>query len=326
MTGTEQAFSSSFSTCASASSPVLVRSPAIRRISDCRDTSRKSEASSFLSVSLTWISAMAATRIFFSGVFSGLLISNTFHRCYFIPPFEDIGGILSLVDKRPAADLFNGPWYLILLSKPFDQPVDQFAGNDVPEFRWINELKDEQLGEQQMPMSVEPGKQPVPVDVLTLPQQHMIDIRAVESFPVLDVRFTPDELFHRDQPDLDSHELRRLAVLVPGIVDLADIVGRIENDIHEAVALEYFGQPAYIRLFGLVSQPLEGLQQVGALAGFAEDVEVFGIALNARVRAKGETAADEEWLPCRVQLGQHFPVKGMGLGFRVFGIGHVKGC
>src|SRR5687768_2471615 len=69
-------------------------------------------------------------------------------------------------------------------------------------------------------------------------------------------------------------------MLEPFIIDTADVIYRIENDIEIIFAVKYFGKPANICKLRTISFRTEIFQNFWVLAGRAEYVEIFGISVN----------------------------------------------
>ena len=109
-------------------------------------------------------------------------------------------------------------------------------------------------------------------------------------------------------------ELGRVALLEPLVGDGDDGHGRAEDHVEEAQPTANLGQPALVLDLGLEALLLEVQQDAREVARLAEDVEVLGRPVDARVAVHGEGAGDEERDAATGQEAQAVPVELVGLG------------
>ncbi len=77
----------------------------------------------------------------------------------------------------------------------------------------IDESKQDQMAEQNAPVLVESCDESLPVEFMTTSSQQVGDVGSVESFPLHDERFRPNDVFGWKCHDRNAEQLRRLGVL-----------------------------------------------------------------------------------------------------------------
>src|SRR5690349_9956274 len=109
----------------------------------------------------------------------------------------------------------------------------------------------------------------------------MIDISAIEPFAVLHINFAPNRFFGRQYFNVKAQEIYGTRMLEPFIIDAANVIGRIENDIDVIFSFKYLGKPANIGKLDTIAFRSEIFQDPGVFIGSTVDVKVLGVSVNA---------------------------------------------
>src|SRR5687768_9118255 len=109
------------------------------------------------------------------------------------------------------------------------------------------------MRKQDVPMRIHACQQSFPVKVLSCFEPDMIDIGAIKTFTVVDIQLTKDKFLWRKQKYIHTHEPHTRRFLQPGIINPANVIDCIENDINEKFAFVNLAKPPYIIEIRLVT-------------------------------------------------------------------------
>src|SRR5690606_36459922 len=104
----------------------------------------------------------------------------------FKSPLLDVNFIVGLVNQGTQTHLYNRCGQVKLPLSKLHQLGKHPAGNDIL-VGGIDKLKVEDLGQQQMPMVGDQVQESLPIDLATITQDDMVDIRCIIAFPVVHV-------------------------------------------------------------------------------------------------------------------------------------------
>ncbi len=137
----------------------------------------------------------------------------------------------------------------------------------------------------------------------------MQDVRAVESFALLNVGLRPDHLLRRAEAQRQPEHVRADGTREPQIVDPRDAVARTEDDIDEVPAAADLAEPMRERQLGVVPGVREQRERLRHVRLAHKDVKVFRLAGDVRVPLERECPAHEERHARAVQPGQRFDLE-----------------
>src|SRR5690606_1136440 len=101
----------------------------------------------------------------------------------------------------------------------------------------------------------------------------------------------PKQFFGRYEFHGQPRELSVTGMLKPALVNRADVVDGIENDINKIFALNYLREPADIRELRFISLLRKVFENFWVIARQTKNVEVFGIPEHLSVVEGGESTA-----------------------------------
>lgn len=168
--------------------------------------------------------------------------------------------------------------------------------------------------QQHLPVNFEVGKQPVPVDLILRLENGMSDVGAVMAASVLDEALGPDKLRWTDDPHLTAQQLDLPCMLQPLVADRHGAVRRREYDVKKMRAFENLSKPSVVRDLDRIAGLLEMGEDAGKVAGLAENIEVFGLARDARIGAHRVGAGDKKGDVRRGEFADRLCIKDLGLG------------
>jgi hypothetical protein len=206
----------------------------------------------------------------------------------------DVLEVLLARDERPAAHLFVRRRGGRLGLESLQEIVHHVLRQGVA-LSGIHESEHDQVSEEHAPVGAEAREQPVPIELGRPRHQDVDDVRAVEALAFHDERLRPDHLLGGAQPRGHAEDLGLHRVREPQVVDHRDAAARAVDDVHEVVEGRCVGlaEPMGKGELRPAAHPLEHAHQDRGIDGPAEDVEVLGVALDARVTRERVRAADE---------------------------------
>src|SRR5687767_10947190 len=98
-------------------------------------------------------------------------------------------------------------------------------------------------------------------------------------------------------------------MLKPFLINAADVIYRIENDIEIIFSVKHFGEPANIGEFRAISFRTEIFQDLGILAGRAKYIEIFCVSVNTGMVKNGKSTTKHISGSAFIQQLQRLPVK-----------------
>src|SRR5690349_8586985 len=173
----------------------------------------------------------------------------------------------------------------------------------------IDEAEEDEVAEQDAPMTVESLEKPRPIQRRRACAEEMRNIGTVVAFTLHDERLRPDHFFGGQDLYWNPDDHRVMAMLKPRLVDGTDAVPRTENDVDEMAALEGLGQPVWKPEFDLIAAVFQQVHQAVDMAGPDEHVQIFGSPDHAGVRFQRKRATDEERHAAVVQRIQRLAVE-----------------
>src|SRR5712692_8868329 len=204
---------------------------------------------------------------------------------------KELTGRLSQQEgQRPPADAPCGRGLALLLRQPPGQLLHHprrhllLVGGE-------GEAERDEVAEQDRPVVAEPIQDVAPVELRAPAAQQVVDVRAVEAFPLLDVPLLPDHLLGRDDERLPVEDRGARGPPFPFLVDGPDAVARGEDEVDEVRPGERLRDPHRVGHLGAVPGPREQLQGVADAILAQEQVEVLGVAPQPGVRAHRVRAA-----------------------------------
>src|SRR5690606_16051871 len=231
-------------------------------------------------------------------------------------------GVLSIVDHGSPANALYGRGEIILSSSALDEFVEEPFRDDVVKIRRINVLKIDQLRQQQMPMGFESGEESLPVQFRSVSQHHVVDVGSIEAFAILDKDLAPDQVFGGKELYGHTSKFSLAGVVEPGVINGANIIHGIKDDVYVVFPFEDLDQPPRIGHFSLASALLKKFQNHRVVRGFTKYIQVLGITVHARVVEGSECAAQHEIYSCFIQEFKGFTVKREGFKFFFFRYNH----
>src|SRR5437879_185844 len=119
--------------------------------------------------------------------------------------------------------------------------------------RWIGVAKKNRMRQQHRLVSRETLQQPPPIHLPALAENQVDHIRAVKAIAVLHEGFGPQRLFRRDQASGVAENLSFHGMSEPSIIDGAEPIAGVVEQIDERLAAQGLGDP-------------EGIKELGAIA------------------------------------------------------------
>src|SRR5690606_26671866 len=105
------------------------------------------------------------------------------------------------------------------------------------EVGWIDELKHDEVCQEKVPMRIEAHEQPLPIQVLSVSEDNVIDVGAIVPLPVLHVRLAPEQLLGGEKLYGDTGKFSFAGMSKPAVIDLANVVDGVENYVDEVFSL-----------------------------------------------------------------------------------------
>jgi hypothetical protein len=146
----------------------------------------------------------------------------------------------------------------------------------------------------------------------------MRDVRAIEALALLDEALGPDHFFGWDQRHGLVEDVVVQSVREPLVVDARQAVARTEDHVDEELAVVGLAEPVGECGFGGVPSSRERVQRGLEVLLANEDVEIFGMAFDARVARKRIRPADQYGDMRMVEDAQRMAVELLGLGVEDF--------
>jgi hypothetical protein len=151
-------------------------------------------------------------------------------------------------------------------------------------------------------------------------------VGAVEPLALLNERLGPQHLFDRTQLDGQVEDRPHRRVREPLLIDTRDAIARAVDHVDEVLAAIRLAEPMRKRDGRRVAGTTECAQTALEVSAADEDVEVLGVALDARVVGEGVTTSDKDIDTGSLEHVERAAVEGLFLvGERALGLGEHRG-
>src|SRR5688500_10142790 len=109
----------------------------------------------------------------------------------------------------------------------------------------VDELKQHELSEQHSPAIAEAAHQALPVESGCAVAEVVGDVGHIAAVALQDEGLLPDGFFGGAEEQVHAQHFAMDGVLEPRLVDMADAVARVVNDVDKVVAAEGFAKPVW---------------------------------------------------------------------------------
>src|ERR1041384_7756765 len=160
----------------------------------------------------------------------------------FITPCFHVNAVLRSRQQCAATDPIAWRTLCDLALHPLHEIVQNPTGHQ-SSFAGINKTEKDQVAEQDLPVCSKTPEQSTPVQFRAARTHQVRNVRAVVALPFHDEALGPDQLFGWAQLYRGSENFAWHRMVKPIVIDFAEPISRIENNIADVIASENFPQP-----------------------------------------------------------------------------------